>query len=327
MHKRPFGLDKRMISEVGLGTWQIGGSWGTVEDKTAMEILHAATQAGITFFDTADVYGDGRSEKFIGKFLKQHPGEIFVATKLGRGSTPGWPENFTPEAMIQHTDNSLSRLGVERLDLIQLHCIPLEVLADGAVFDVLRDLKKQGKIADFGASVESVEEGLVCLKEEGIASLQVIFNIYRQKLITELFGKAKEKGVSIIARVPLASGLLSGKMNKSTTFDDTDHRNFNRDGAAFNVGETFAGLPFDKGVELTEELASFKPEGMTLAQMALRWILDHDAVSVVIPGASRPAQAVDNAAISSMAPLSSELHKKLETFYVEKVAEHIRGPY
>lgn len=327
MHKRPIGSEKTMVSEVGLGTWQIGGSWGVVEDKTAMEILHTATEAGITFFDTADVYGDGRSEKFIGKFLKQHPGKIYVATKLGRGSNPGWPDNFTPEAMAKHVDNSLVRLGLEQIDLIQLHCIPLEVLSDGVVFDVLRDLKKQGKIADFGASVESVQEGLVCLKEEGLASLQVIFNIYRQKLITELFPKAQRQGVSIIARVPLASGLLSGKMKKSTTFDKTDHRNFNRDGASFNVGETFAGIPFEHGVELTEELASLKPEGMTLAQMALRWILDFDAVSVVIPGASRPSQVLINAAVSELPPLSTELHKKLETFYGEKVASLIRGPY
>ncbi|MDY0290330.1 MAG: aldo/keto reductase [Sphaerochaeta sp.] len=327
MHTRPFGSDKKMVSEVGLGTWQIGGSWGDVQDKTAMEILHTATEAGITFFDTADVYGDGRSEKLIGSFLKQHPGKIFVATKLGRGSNPGWPENFTPEAMLHHTENSLSRLGLERIDLIQLHCIPQDVLSDGAVFDALRDLKKQGKIADFGASVETVEEGLICLQEEGIASLQVIFNIFRQKLITELFGKAQEKGVSLIARVPLASGLLSGKMKKSTTFGATDHRNFNRDGEAFNVGETFAGVPFEKGVELAEELALLKPEGMTLAQMALRWILDYEAVSVVIPGASRPSQALDNAAVSAISPLSAELHKKLETFYTEKIAHHIRGAY
>ncbi|MCK9348502.1 MAG: aldo/keto reductase [Sphaerochaeta sp.] len=327
MKKRPFGTNKTMVSEVGLGTWQIGGSWGTVEDETAMKILQTASDAGITFFDTADVYGDGRSEKFIGKFLKSQRDSFFVATKLGRGGDPGWPGNFTPEAMIRHTDASLSRLGVERLDLIQLHCIPQDVLADGAVFDVLRDLKKQGKIADFGASVESVEEGLICLKEEGIASLQVIFNMFRQKLITDLFSKAKEKEVSIIARVPLASGLLSGKMTKNTTFDESDHRNFNRDGASFNVGETFAGVPFEKGVELAEEIKTMKPEGMTLAQMALRWILDFDAVSVVIPGASRPSQVLDNAAISDLPPLSDELHKQLEKFYQEKVAQHIRGPY
>ncbi|WP_320122395.1 aldo/keto reductase [uncultured Sphaerochaeta sp.] len=327
MKKRPFGTNKTMVSEVGLGTWQIGGSWGTVEDETAMKILQTASDAGITFFDTADVYGDGRSEKFIGKFLKSQRDSFFVATKLGRGGDPGWPGNFTPEAMIRHTDASLSRLGVERLDLIQLHCIPQDVLADGAVFDVLRDLKKQGKIADFGASVESVEEGLICLKEEGIASLQVIFNMFRQKLITDLFGKAKEKEVSIIARVPLASGLLSGKMTKNTTFDESDHRNFNRDGASFNVGETFAGVPFEKGVELAEEIKTMKPEGMTLAQMALRWILDFDAVSVVIPGASRPSQVLDNAAISDLPPLSAELHAQLGKFYEEQVAQHIRGPY
>ena len=327
MLTRSFGLHKTEVSEVGLGTWQIGGSWGTVEAKTAMEILKTAAEAGITFFDTADVYGDGRSEEFIGTFLKQHPGKIFVATKLGRNSNPGWPENFTPEAMTLHTNNSLSRLGVEQLDLLQLHCVPKKFLSDGVVFDVLRDLQKQGKIASFGASVESVEEGIFCLQEEGLASLQVIFNIYRQKLITDLFGKAQEKGVSIIARVPLASGLLTGKMKKTTTFDTNDHRNFNRDGAEFNVGETFAGIPFEKGVELTEELSAFKPEGMTLAQMSLRWILDHDAVSVVIPGASRPQQAKDNAAISALPPLSASLHKKLETFYTEKVAQHIRGPY
>nr|WP_319473438.1 aldo/keto reductase [uncultured Sphaerochaeta sp.] len=327
MKRRPFGTNKIMVSEVGLGTWQIGGSWGTVEDETAMKILQTAMDAGITFFDTADVYGDGRSEKFIGKFLKSQRDSFFVATKLGRGGNPGWPGNFTPEAMIRHTDASLTRLGVERLDLIQLHCIPQEVLEEGAVFDVLRDLKKQGKIADFGASVESVEEGLICLKEEGIASLQVIFNMFRQKLITDLFSKAKEKEVSIIARVPLASGLLSGKMTKNTTFDESDHRNFNRDGASFNVGETFAGIPFEKGVELAEEIKTMKPEGMSLAQMALRWILDFDAVSVVIPGASRPSQVLDNAAISDLPPLSAELHKELEKFYQDKVIQHIRGPY
>lgn len=327
MEKRLFGTNKVLVSEVGLGTWQIGGSWGHVEEKTAMQILHTAADCGITFFDTADVYGDGRSETFIGKFLKEYSGDIFVATKLGRNQNPGWPGNFTPEAIVKHTEDSLSRLGVERLDLTQLHCIPFEVMADGAVFDVLRDLKQQGKIADFGASVESVQEALLCLEQDGLASLQVIFNIFRQKPIFELFEQAKAKQVSIIARVPLASGLLSGKMQRNTTFDETDHRNFNRDGAAFNVGETFAGLPFEKGVELADELTALKPEGMTLAQMALRWILDYDAVSVVIPGASRSSQVVDNVAISELPPLSAELHKRIEVFYREKVAAYIRGPY
>ncbi|MBN2859811.1 MAG: aldo/keto reductase [Sphaerochaetaceae bacterium] len=327
MHTRSFGTKRTQIAEVGLGTWQIGGSWGDVTEDTAMNILKTAAEQGITFFDTADVYGDGRSEQFIGRFLREHQGKIYVATKLGRSSDPGWPQNFTAEAMTRHTENSLKRLGLEQLDLIQLHCIPIDVMADGAVFDTLRELKEQGKIGDFGASVESVEEGLICLEQEGIASLQVIFNIYRQKLVSELFEKAKDKGVSIIARVPLASGLLSGSMTKETTFSENDHRTFNRDGAAFNVGETFAGLPFEKGVELTEELMAMKPEGMSMAQMALRWILDHDAVSVVIPGASRTQQVIDNAAISSLPPLEPALHEKLKHFYTEKVAAHIRGPY
>lgn len=327
MRSRAFGPEKRLVSEVGLGTWQIGGSWAAVEEKTAMEILETAREQGITFFDTADVYGDGRSEQFIGKFLRSHSDDLFVATKLGRGSDPGWPGNFTKESMTLHTENSLSRLGLERLNLIQLHCIPTEVMREGEVFDNLRDLQKQGKIEHFGASVESVEEGLICLQQEGLASLQVIFNIYRQKPIHELFAKAKEKNVSIIARVPLASGLLSGKMTKSTVFDEGDHRNFNRDGAAFNVGETFAGVPFEKGVELAEELAALTPEGMSLAQMALRWILDFDAVTVVIPGASRPSQVESNASISNLDSLSPELHEKLKNFYEEKVAQHIRGPY
>ena len=327
MKARPFGPDRRLVSEVGLGTWQIGGSWGTVDEKTAMGILAAAAEEGITFFDTADVYGDGRSEQFIGKFLRMHADNLFVATKLGRGSNPGWPGNFTRENIIKHTEASLKRLGLERLNLTQLHCIPREVLAEGSVFDTLRELKKQGKIEHFGASVETVEEGLLCLEQEGIASLQVIFNIFRQKPIRELFAKAKEKQVSIIARVPLASGLLTGKMQKTTTFDASDHRNFNRDGASFNVGETFAGVPFEKGVELAEELSLLKPEGMTLAQMALRWILDFDAVTVVIPGASRPSQVRANASISKLPPLSSDLHAKIQAFYESKVAQHIRGPY
>ncbi len=327
MNTRPFGPDKRLVSEVGLGTWQIGGSWGSVDEKTAMEILATAVQQGITFFDTADVYGNGRSEQFIGKFLRTHADNVFVATKLGRGSDPGWPENFKAENIIKHTEASLKRLGLERLNLTQLHCIPKEVMAEGKVFDTLRELKRQGKIEHFGASVETVEEGLLCLEQEGLASLQVIFNIYRQKPIQELFAKAKEKQVSIIARVPLASGLLTGTMTKTTTFGESDHRTYNRDGASFNVGETFAGIPFEKGVELSEELSLLRPKGFSLAQMALRWILDFDAVTVVIPGASRPSQVTANASISKLEPLSEDLHASIQDFYEHKVAHHIRGPY
>ena len=327
MHERPFGSQREMVSEVGLGTWQIGGSWAHIDEETAYSILQTAVDEGITFFDTADVYGAGRSEQLIGNFLARQTKRIYVATKLGRGGDPGWPGNFTREAMYRHAKLSCARLGSESLDLIQLHCIPREELEKGDVFDTLRDMKSDGIIKDFGASVESVEEGMICLRQEGIASLQVIFNIFRQKPAQVLFDLAKAQGVSIIARVPLASGLLSGKMSRETTFAKDDHRNFNRDGAAFNVGETFAGLPFKTGVKLADELKRFVPAPLSLAEMSLRWILDHDAVSVVIPGASSPAQVVANAKISAIAPLSESLHESLRLFYEQKVASHIRGPY
>ncbi|MDE0838655.1 MAG: aldo/keto reductase, partial [Kiritimatiellae bacterium] len=253
--------------------------------------------------------------------------ELFVATKLGRMAPPDWPEAFTKEAMTQHTENSLKRLGVDALDLTQIHCIPTEVMQAGDVFETLRGLRQAGKIKAFGASVETMDEALTCLEQEGLSSLQIIFNIYRQKPILELLERAKEKDVAIIARVPLASGLLAGKFKVDTSFADNDHRNFNKDGQVFNVGETFAGLPYEKGVELSDKLKTFLPQGMTMVQMALRWILDHDAVSVVIPGASRAEQAVGNAAISDLEPLSDALHVKIAEFYDGEVKEHIRGAY
>ena len=328
MKTRVFGKSGVSVSEVGLGTWQLGGAdWGDVDEGRALKILHDAADRGITFFDTSDVYGPEISERFIGKFLKERKEDIFTATKIGRFPNPGWPENFSAKTMRTHTENSIKRLGVEALDLTQLHCIPTDVMADGAVFDILRDLKKEGKIKNFGASVESMDEALICLKQNGLASLQIIFNIFRQKPIEALFEKAVEKNVAIIARVPLASGLLSGKLKKETQFADNDHRKFNRDGQLFNVGETFAGLPYELGVDLADELRSILPGGMTMAQAALRWILDFDAVSVVIPGASRPEQVESNAAVSELPSLSPEVHEKLKTFYGEKVKKNIRGPY
>lgn len=329
MKYRNFGDSNTLVSEVGLGTWQIGGSWGEVSDDRALHILQTAADNGVNFFDTADVYGDGRSEKLIGQFLKttKKDREIFVATKLGRGSEPGWPDNFTMDAMRAHVEASLKRLGVPQLDLIQLHCIPTEVMRKGEVFDNLRTLQSEGKIRQFGASVESMEEALICLEQEGLASLQIIFNIFRQKPITELFNAALNKKVALVVRLPLASGLLSGKMTKKTHFDESDHRNFNRDGQAFNVGETFAGLPFNKGIELTDELKKLVPDGMTMPQMALRWILDFDAVTTVIPGASRTEQVISNVVSSDLPPLSPELHAKLSKWYQDRVESHIRGKY
>ena len=327
MNKRPFGREGIEVSEIGLGTWQIGGSWGEVSEDESLDILRAAAERGVTFFDTADVYGEGRSEKLIGRFLAETKSDIFVATKLGRFSPPGWPENFTLEAMRTHTEASLQRLGVESLDLIQLHCVPTEVLRDGEIFESLRVLQREGKIKRFGASVESMEEAQICLAQEGLVSLQIIFNIFRQKPIETLFEDAKRQGVALIVRLPLASGLLSGKFTMESQFPEEDHRNFNRDGGSFNVGETFAGLPFERGVELADQIKPLVPDGMNMAQMAIRWILDFDAVTTVIPGAKNSAQVAANVMPADMPPLNAELHQKLREFYQADVTSSIRGPY
>lgn len=326
MKQRTLGKTDLTIGEVGLGCWQFGGDFGPMDEDTAFDIMNAAVEGGTTFFDTADVYGAGRSENLIGRFLRNSDQHIFVATKFGRGPDV-YPDKYTENDLRRGIEASLKRLGVEILDLIQLHCIPMEALVDGAVFEGLRALKAEGKIRHFGTSVETVEEGLLCLNAEGITSLQIIFNIFRQKPIEELLPLAKEKGVGIIVRLPLASGLLSGKFTQRTRFQKTDHRFYNRDGQFFNVGETFGGIPFEKGIELTDGLKEFVPEGMSIIQMSLRWILDHDAVSVIIPGASSPSQAAMNAQISDLPPLPDRLHKKLSEFYTQNVRDHIRGPY
>ena len=327
MNKRKLGNNGFEISEVGLGCWQIGANWGDeIGKQEAFKILDEAVDNGVTFFDTADVYGDGRSEELIGAFLKNSKADIKVATKFGRGSNV-FPDNYTEKDLIESVNASCKRLGVDSLDLIQLHCIPLEALKQGDIFEWLRKLQKEGKIKHFGASVESVEQGLICLKEESLQSLQVIYNIFRQKLTDELLPQAKEKGVGIIVRLPLASGLLTGKFTKQTHFKENDHRNFNQDGDAFNVGETFAGLPFKIGVELADELKSFAPENYSMTDMALRWILDHEAISTIIPGASSPKHIKNNAKASELSPLPDELMNKLKSFYKEKVHQHIRGVY
>jgi len=326
MKSRVFNGTGRNVSEVGLGCWQLGGDWGDITEERAFEILRTAVGSGTNFFDTADVYGGGRSEELIGRFLQDTHADVFVATKLGR-SGPGWPDNFTEAVMRRHTEDSLRRLQIDFIDLTQLHCIPTEELRRGDVFEHLRSFQREGLIKSFGASVESMEEALICLEQPGLSSLQIIFNIFRQKPIDELFAKAQEKKVALIVRLPVASGLLSGKMTKGTKFAESDHRTYNKDGAAFNVGETFAGLPFDKGVELADAIKPMTPDGMSMAQFALRWILDFPAVTSVIPGASRPEQALSNAAVSQMPSLSDDLHAKLRAFYEAEVHQHIRGPY
>lgn len=326
MKTRALGQEGFVIGEVGLGCWQFGGDWGAMDEGTADEIMSAALQSGVDFFDTANVYGGGCSEEWIGNFLSARKDRVVVATKYGRGPD-AYPDKYTEAGLRRAIEESRARLGVETIDLVQLHCVPVSVLRAGEVFDWLRRVQAEGLIRHFGASVETVEEGLLCLRQEGLLSLQIIFNIFRQKPAEELLPRAKERGVGIIVRLPLASGLLSGKFTAETKFPATDHRNYNRDGAAFNVGETFSGLPLAKGAELADCLKPLVPAGMTMAQMAMRWILDHEAVSVIIPGASSVSQARENAAVSALPPLSGELHEELAAFYRSRVRSRIRGPY
>lgn len=326
MKKRPLGSEFS-VSEVGLGCWQFGGDFGPMEEHTALDILTASSASGVDFWDTADVYGAGRSESLIGDFRRRNSdSSAVIATKFGRDGSV-FPDKYSYDALMKAIDIACDRIGTESIDLLQLHCIPEPVLRNGAVFGWLRKAKTSGRIKAFGASVETVEEGLFCLEQEGISSLQVIFNIFRQKPLLKLLPEAEKKNVGIIVRLPLASGLLAGKYTSGTTFAETDHRNYNRDGQHFNVGETFAGLPFSVGVSIADEIKTHVPSGMTMAQMSLRWILDHSAVSTIIPGASSAEQARENAAVSKLPPLPDSLHQKLEELYRDKVKQHIRGPY
>ncbi len=326
MHRRPFGSPGHTVSEIGLGCWQLGGDWGTVSEERAQAILDEAADQGVTFYDTADVYGDGRSERLIGRFLRRRPERLFVATKVGRTGAI-YPDGYSEALVRSHVDASRRRLGVDNLDLVQLQCIPTAVLRRGAVFDWLRRLQADGAIRHFGASVESMAEALLCLEQPGLVSLQIIFNIFRQKPITTLFDQAQARSVALIVRLPLASGLLSGKFSRDTTFPEDDHRHYNRDGAAFNVGETFAGLTFRHGVAMAEQIKPLVPPGMTMAQMAQRWVLDHPAVTTVITGASQPGQVAENARASALPPLDGELHQALARLYHEQIHASIRGPY
>lgn len=328
MQTRAFGAGGPQVSEVGIGCWQIGGTeWGDVTDQQATATLHAAADAGVTFIDTADIYGEGRSERLIGQFLRERGDRerFFIASKLGRRSQPGWPENFTPAIVRQHTEDSLQRLGIESLDLTQTHCLPLEELQRQRVFETLATLQSEGKIRGFGASVETVAEAEECLRVPGLRSLQIIFNLFRQQPIDELFPAAQAAGVALIVRLPLASGLLAGKFRFDSQFAVTDHRHFNREGQSFNVGETFAGVPWELGLQVVEQWRPLVPTGATMAQWALRWCLDHPAVTVVIPGAKHAEQARQNAASSDLTPLSAETHRRLREQFQAEVQPHVRG--
>ncbi len=317
------------ISEVGLGTWQLGSAdWGKVNEEDAFAILQKFVDAGGNFIDTADVYGMGVSEQIIGRFLQTTDKEIHVATKLGRRSDGenGWPQNFTYDGMRRQMESSLKNLGLSQLFAEQLHCIPTEELQKGDVFDHYRKLQQEGLIKHWGVSVETSEEALICLQQEGLASLQIIFNLFRQHVADEVFAKAHEQNVAIIVRVPLASGLLTGKFNENTHFAENDHRNFNANGDAFNAGETFSGIEFSRGLALTGKMEKLLPDG-NLAQLAIRWILDHPHVTTVIPGASKVSQVDSNVGASDLPPVSPEVHKQLRSLYDNEIKPHIRGHY
>ena len=317
------------ISEVGLGTWQLGNAdWGVVKGNEAFSILKAFADSGGNFIDTSDVYGMGLSEQIIGSFLKTNAKDMFIASKLGRRQDNGygWPQNFAYDIMRQHVESSLKNLDLSQLFLEQLHCIPTEQMRSGKVFDNLRKLQQEGLIRFWGASVETSEEALICLEQEGLASLQIIFNLFRQHVADEIFAKAKEKDVALIIRVPLASGLLTGRFNERTTFTATDHRNFNANGQAFNAGETFSGIEFSRGLTLSKEIASMLPDER-LSQWAMRWILDHPQVTTVIPGATKVKQVEKNVEASDMPHLAEETHRQLRTLYDKKIKANIRGHY
>jgi len=319
VEQRVLGRTGRPVSVIGLGTWQLGADWGNVSDNDALAVLHAAVESGVTFLDTADVYGDGRSERIIGRFIAGNAGQgLTVATKMGR-RVDQVPENYTLDNFRAWTDRSRVNLGVDTLDLVQLHCPPTPVYSTDAVYDALDSLVERGRIGAYGVSVETCEEALTALARPHVATVQIILNCLRLKPLEQVLPAAASVGAGIIVRVPLASGLLSGKYTASTTFGADDHRNYNRQGAAFDVGETFSGVPFEVGLEAVDRLRGVLPAEQTLAQFALRWILDQPGVSVVIPGARNPQQAHDNTVAASLPPLDAKAADTVHEVYDELI--------
>lgn len=324
MRHRKFGRTAFTTTDVGFGAWQIGGSWGDVSEADGRAALNAALDAGMTFIDTADVYGDGRSEKIIADVLKARGGERpMVATKAGRRLSPHVADGYNKANLEGFIDRSLKNLQVERLDLVQLHCPPTEVLYRPEVFEGLEEIKAAGKIADYGVSVSNVEEALKAIEYPGVVSIQIIFNLFRQRPAHLFLNEARRRNVAVIARVPLASGLLSGKITRDTAFAADDHRSYNRKGEAFDVGETFAGVPFEVGLQAVEDVRKLVPAGASMAAFALRWILMNEAVSVVIPGARNAAQAEANAGAADLASLSAETMAAAAEIYDRLVAPYV----
>lgn len=327
MNCRALGNTGLNVSEVSFGTWAIGGSWGKTSDEEALRSLDRAIGEGVNFFDTADVYGDGHSEELLAKATKGKEDRIHIATKFCRAGDIHSPETYTYDRVAAYCEASLKRLNRETIDLYQIHCPTMEILRDGQVFEVLDKLQQEGKIRNYGVSVETVEEGLLCLQNPNVKALQVIFNIFRQKPLETLLPEAKKNGVGILVRLPLASGLLTGKFTRDHVFEEDDHRSFNENGAAFNVGETFAGLGFAKGVELADELRWIAEGRKSMASAALRWILDQEEVSCIIPGFKNEKQILQNLEALNEKHFNGEELEALNKFYEEKVKKHIRGPY
>jgi len=313
---RPLGGTGLEVNPIGIGTWSMGGSWGTVDDTASTEALRVAVAGGADFFDTADNYGDGRSERLLGTVLASLQVPVVVATKMGRRASA--PE-YTLESFRRWVGASRERLGVDSIDLMQLHCPPPEIYSNPAVFEALDRLVAEGAIRHYGVSVQTIDQGMRCLDYPGVETLQVVFNIFRQRPAERLLSAARERGVGVIARIPLASGLLTGELRSDTAFAADDHRSFNREGEAFDVGETFAGVDYEVGLSAVEELRRWVPAGMTMAQFALRWILMFDAVSVAIVGASKPRHVEEALAVRSMPPLPSEVMDAVGALYAERI--------
>lgn len=319
MNFRPLGRTGWNVSDISFGAWAIGSAWGKVSDEDALGALHQAIDSGVNFIDTADVYGDGRSERLIAELKKSRKEQIIVATKAGRRLPRQTVEGYSRENLTAWIDRSLTNLATDTLDLLQLHCPPTELYARPEVFGMLDDFVKAGKIRFYGVSVEKIEEALQAIEHPNVQTVQIIFNCFRQRPSEIFFPRAKEKRVGILARVPLASGLLTGKFNHHSTFPANDHRNFNRHGQSFDVGETFSGVDYDVALEAVEEIRALLPTGLSMSEFALRWILMFDAVTCAIPGGKRPAQVLENCQASNLPPLSSEAMAAVKRIYDEKI--------
>ena len=319
MQYRALGRTGWMVSTISFGAWAIGGTWGPIEDKESLAALHRAVDLGVNFFDTADVYGDGRSERLLAKLKKERREQIIIVTKAGRRLNPHIASGYNRQNLTAFIERSLENLNTEALDLLQLHCPPTEVYYTPEVFGVLDDLVRTGKIRNYGVSVEKVEEALKAIEYPGVQSVQIIFNMFRQRPAELFFSEAQRRQVGILARLPLSSGLLAGKMSRQTAFTTDDHRTFNRHGEAFDRGETFSGVDYDTGLQAVDELRPLIPEGMSMAQMAMRWILMFEAVTCAIPGAKRPDQVEENVKTADLPPLDKKTMAKVLEIYRQRI--------